>query len=483
MTRVLVVDDERSLLETLEIVLRRSGHEVLTSDDEALALELFREKRPDLVLQDVRMGGIGGLELLKRFKSIAPAVPVIVITAYSTWENAVSAMRLGAYDFVKKPFDNDQIRETVARALAQRAQYEASKDQRPAAQAEILGNSEPIREIHDILKRVAPTDSTVLVSGESGTGKELVARALHYLSLRAAGPFVSVNCGAFPETLLESELFGHVKGSFSGAHADKKGLLEVADKGTFFLDEIGETPPETQVKLLRVLEERRFYPVGGTTARKVDVRFIAASNRDLLQMVAEGSFREDLYYRLNVIPVTLPALRDRRKDIPLLAAHFLAKYSGKLNREIRSISPAAQAKLEAHDWPGNVRELENTLQRAVALARGDVVEDVQVTPRSIATRPTALLSSASVKQAFASEEVRRAALDEARPAGAVTESVALPSEGIDLDGKLAAIEKAYLLAALERTNGHLTNAAKLLGITFRAIRYKVKKHDIRVSDE
>jgi two-component system response regulator PilR (NtrC family) len=482
MTRVLVVDDERSLLEMLEITLRRSGHEVLTSDDEAQALELFRERKPDLVLQDVRMGGIGGLELLKRFKSISPSIPVIVITAYSTWENAVSAMRLGAYDFVKKPFDNDQIRETVARALAQRAQFEAQKDQRPAGQAEILGNTEVIREIHDVLKRVAPTDSTVLVSGESGTGKELVARALHYLSLRAAGPFVSVNCGAFPETLLESELFGHVKGSFSGAHADKKGLLEVADKGTFFLDEIGETPHETQVKLLRVIEERRFYPVGGTTARKVDVRFVAASNRDLLQGVAEGTFREDLYYRLNVIPVTLPPLRDRRKDIPLLAAHFLAKYAGKIGREIRGIAPSAQAKLEAHDWPGNVRELENTIQRAVALARADTIDDVQVTPRSIATRPTALLTSSAVRAAFNSEEVRRAAL-EGDPVATGVEVVQLPPDGMDLDGKLAAIEKAYLLAALDRTNGHLTNAAKLLGITFRAIRYKIKKHGIRVGDE
>jgi two-component system response regulator PilR (NtrC family) len=481
-TRVLVVDDERSLLETLEIVLRRSGHEVLTSDDEAQALELFRDRKPDLVLQDVRMGGIGGLELLKRFKSISPAVPVIVMTAYSTWENAVSAMRLGAYDFVKKPFDNDQIRETVARAVAQRAQYEANKD-RAAGQAEILGNSDEIRAIHDVLKRVAPTDSTVLVSGESGTGKELVARALHYLSLRAAGPFVSVNCGAFPETLLESELFGHVKGSFSGAHADKKGLMEVADKGTFFLDEIGETPHETQVKLLRVLEERRFYPVGGTTARKVDVRFVAASNRDLLQMVTEGSFREDLYYRLNVIPIALPPLRERRKDIPLLAAHFLAKYSQKLGKEIRGISPPAQAKLEAHDWPGNVRELENALQRAVALAKGDTIEDVQVTPRSIATRPTALLSSAAVRAAFGSEEVRRAALEGTEAAATATEQVAIPQDGMDLDAKLAAIEKAYLLAALERTSGHLTNAARLLGITFRAMRYKIKKHGIRTDDE
>jgi two-component system response regulator PilR (NtrC family) len=461
---VLVVDDERSLLDTLEIVLRRSGYDVITSDDEATALERFREKKPDLVLQDLRMGEIGGIELLRRFKAISPTVPVIVITAHSTWENAVAAMRLGAYDFVKKPFDNEAIREVVARALAQRAAYEATKDQRTShAPAEILGNSEAMRGVMDILERVAPTDSTVLISGESGTGKELVARALHYLSLRAVGPFVSVNCGAFPETLLESELFGHLKGAFSGAHQDKKGLLEVADRGTFVLDEIGETPLETQVKLLRVLEERRFFPVGGTAAKKVDVRFVCATNKDLQEEVAAGRFREDLYYRLNVIPVTLPPLRARAKDIPLLAAHFLAKYSSRLAKEIRRISPVAQAKLEAHDWPGNVRELENVIQRAVALARGDTIEDVHIATRA-SSRPT---------PAHPLSAARRI----------VQEGVAIPDDGMDLEARLADIERAYLVAALERTNGHLTNAARLLGITFRAIRYKIKKHGLKEPPE
>ncbi|MBI3725732.1 sigma-54-dependent Fis family transcriptional regulator, partial [bacterium] len=428
-------------------------YEVVACEDEATALERFRDRRPDIVLQDIRMGEIGGIELLRRFKSISPAVPVIVITAHSTWDNAVAAMRLGAYDFVKKPFDNDAIREVVARALAQRASFDASKDQRTPlhAPSEILGNSTAMRETMDVLERIAPTDSTVLITGESGTGKELVARALHYCSLRASGPFVSVNCGAFPVTLLESELFGHVKGAFSGAHQDKKGLLELADRGTFFLDEIGETPPETQVKLLRVIEERRFYPVGGTTARKVDVRFVGATNKNLLDEVAQGRFREDLFYRLNVIPVALPPLRERRKDIPLLAAHFLAKYSRKLGKEIRGIVPLAQAKLEAHDWPGNVRELENTIQRAVALARWETIDDVFIPPRGPA--PDA-------------------------PEGAVS----ISPDGMDLEARLAAIEKAYIVAALEQTQGHLTNAARLLGITFRAIRYKVRKHGLKAEE-
>jgi DNA-binding NtrC family response regulator len=478
--RVLVVDDERSLLDTLDIVLRRSGYEVITCDDEAAALGIFREQKPDIVLQDVRMNDIGGLELLRRFKSISPAVPVIVITAYSTWENVVSAMRLGAYDFVKKPFDNDAIREIVARALAQRASFEASKDQRSPgfAPSEILGNSEAMREIMDVLKRVAPTDSTVLIAGESGTGKELVARALHYLSLRASGPFVSVNCGSFPETLLESELFGHVKGAFSGAHQDKKGLLEVADHGTFFLDEIGETPPETQVKLLRVLEERRFYPVGGTVARRVDVRFVGATNKDLLREVGAGRFREDLYYRLNVIPITLPPLRERKRDIPLLAAHFLAKYAAKLGREFSGIAPGVQAKLERHDWPGNVRELENTIQRAVALARANTIDDIQITTRSLVRSAADTLPLTPAAQAAVIPRGPQQDKDSLGP----VETVVLPPEGMDLDGKLAALEKAYLLAALERTNGHLTNAARVLGITFRAMRYKIKKHGLKVND-
>jgi len=443
---ILIVDDEQSLLDLLEIVLRRSGYETRTCPIEEEALALFVDERPDLVLLDLRMGVMGGMELLRRFKEVDPGVPVIVITAYSTWDNAVEAMRLGAFDFIKKPFDdNELIREVIARALAQRATL--SQAERRDAASEILGNAPAIRDALDVLKRVAPTDTTVLITGESGTGKELLARALHYCSLRAHGPFLSVNCAAFPESLLESELFGHVKGSFSGAYTDKKGLVEVCDQGTLFLDEIGDLPPGTQVKLLRILEERRVLPVGGTAPRKVDVRFICATNKELEDEVAAGRFRNDLFYRVNVLPLSLPPLRERKKDIPLLAAHFLAKYARKLGKEVGGFDEEAQDRLMRHDWPGNVRELENTIQRSVTLARGSIVDGASLNlPVGRARRPAA--------------------------------EVEVPPEGIDLEEALAEVERAYLAAALRQTRGHLTNSAKLLGISFRSIRYKIKKYGL-----
>mgnify|MGYP001206221097 CR=1 FL=1 len=442
--RILIVDDEASLLELLTIVLERSGYAVGTASDEASALATFEAERPDLVLLDLRLGGPGGLEVLRQMKELDPSVPVVVITAYSTWDNAVEAMRLGAYDFVKKPFeDNQQVREVVSRALAQRAQMTAAD--RRHAKSEILGNSPPIRHVLDVVERVAPTDTTVLVLGESGTGKELLARAVHYCSHRATGPFLSVNCGAFPENLLESELFGHVKGAFSGAVQDKKGLLEVCDQGTFFLDEIGELGIDTQVKLLRVLEDRALLPVGGTTPRRVDVRFICATNKDLEKQVQKGRFRADLYYRINVVPIRLPALRERMKDVPLLAAHFLAKYSRLQGKVFREIGLDVQQALLGYDWPGNVRELENTIQRAVTLARGDTlqVEHLLLGPRQ-ASGP----------------------------------QVELPPEGVDLERLLSDLERGYLNAALEQTKGNVTQAARLLGISFRAMRYKLKKYEL-----
>ena len=450
--KILVIDDEQSLLEVLEIVLGRSGYEVRTAATEEAGYAAFREFKPDLVLLDLRIGGVGGLELLNQLKETDPLVPVIVITAYSTWDNAVEAMRRGAYDFIKKPFeDNDLVREVVARALAQRAML--SKGELRDAASEILGNSEPMRYVLDVVKRVAPTDSTVLVTGESGTGKELLGRAMHYCSHRAGGPFLSVNCAAFPETLLESELFGHVRGAFSGAHADKKGLIEVCNEGTFFMDEIGDLSPGTQVKLLRVLEDRRLLPVGGTKPRKVDVRFVCATNRDLEEAVRDGSFRADLYYRINVLPIHLPPLRERRQDIPLLAAHFMNKYARKLKRELNGITPEVQQRLMSYDWPGNVRELENTVQRAVTLARRDVLD----------TDPI-LAGRRGPVESVPDESV-----------------ISIPDEGLDLEKRLEEIERRYLLAAIDKTEGHLTNAAKLLGISFRAIRYKVKKYGLRES--
>ncbi|MEZ6189148.1 MAG: sigma-54 dependent transcriptional regulator [Planctomycetota bacterium] len=311
--RVLVVDDEQSLLEVLEIVLQRSGYDVITRDRPEEGLEAFRASPPDIVLLDLHMPSINGLELLAQFKRIDPSVPVIVITAHSSWDNALEAMRLGAFDFIKKPFaNNDQIREVVSRALAQRAAPSDTPSGVPSA-SEILGNSPSIREALGLVERAAPTDSTVLITGESGTGKELLSRALHYRSPRASGPFLSVNCAAFPETLLESELFGHKRGAFSGASHDKQGLIEVCHNGTFFLDEVGELSLNTQVKLLRVLEQRTLIRVGDTAERTIDVRFICATNRNLEDMVESGTFRADLYYRINVLPIHLPRCASARR--------------------------------------------------------------------------------------------------------------------------------------------------------------------------
>jgi len=440
------VDDERSLLEVLEIVLERSGYEVVARDRPEDGLEAFRQARPDIVLLDLLMPGISGLELLEQFKAIDPSVPVIVITAHSSWDNALEAMRLGAFDFIKKPFaNNDQIREVVSRALAQRAAPSDTPSGVPTA-SEILGNSPAIREALGLVDRAAPTDTTVLITGESGTGKELLSRAVHYRSPRANGPFLSVNCAAFPETLLESELFGHKRGSFSGADSDKMGLIEVCHRGTFFLDEVGELSLGTQVKLLRVLEQRTLLRVGDTAERKIDVRFICATNRNLEDMVANGSFRADLYYRINVLPIHLPPLRERKKDIPLLAAHFLARCCKRQSKRGLKLGHAVQEQLMAYDWPGNVRELHNVIQRAVTLAQGETLRGEHL-----------LLST------------RRRIPAEAE---------LIPPSGVDLEQALAETERRYLQAALDRTGGHVTNAAKLLGISFRAMRYKIQKHDL-----
>ncbi|HVY62781.1 MAG TPA: sigma-54 dependent transcriptional regulator, partial [Planctomycetota bacterium] len=379
MAHILVVDDELSMREFLAIILKKVGHRVSTAGDGAAGLALFEKDPADLVIHDLKMPGMSGIELLQRLKARAPEVPVVVITAFATWDNTVEAMRLGAYDYVKKPFNNDEIREVVERALTHR-QIRGRASERPELpeMRELVGNSPKMREALDVAQRVAATEATVLLEGESGTGKELFARMVHFYSARAAEPFITVNCGAFPESLLESELFGHMKGSFTGAHADKKGLLQLADGGTFFLDEVGELPLAMQVRFLRVLEERQFYPVGGSKPLRVDVRFVCATNRDLAEEVRRGNFRSDLFFRINVVPIRLPPLRERTGDVPLLAGYFVRKYAKALGREITGIAPAAQEKLARYPWPGNVRELENAIQRAIALARGNVIEDIQV---------------------------------------------------------------------------------------------------------
>ncbi len=449
-SRILLVDDDESLRSFLTILLQKEGYEVRVAATYAEAVEAFRSHGADLVLQDVRLPDRGGIDLLRSLRQIDPQAVVLVMTAYTTWADAVEAMRLGAFDYLRKPFDNDDIKATLARALRLRA-LRGQKGGLPSAlEGQMVGHSPAIRRIHEMVRRVAATDATVLIQGESGTGKELIARALHTGSPRAQGPFVSVNCGAFTETLLESELFGHKRGSFTGAVVDKQGLVEVADGGTFFMDEISEMPTALQAKLLRLLEEKEFIAVGATSAKKIDVRFVAATNRVLMEEVRARRFREDLFYRLNVVPIEIPSLRDRVEDIPLLAGHFLSVYAKKMHSELTSFGEDALRALVRHPWPGNVRELENCVQRAVALARGKVIGEADLDERIVRGTPSPVASPGM-------------------------DGAAIPPEGIDLDRVVADVERGYIRKALAQTGGNITKSAALLGLTFRTLRYKIKK--------
>ncbi len=460
---VLIADDEESMREFLEIVIGNEGFAVKTVPGGVEALEAIRCTPPRVFIQDLRMGGLDGMELLERVKAIDPDLPVIVITAYSTWNTAVEAMRLGAFDYLKKPFDTDHIRSIVQRAI--QVSERASDDD--VVRKLVVGNTPPMRRVYDLVKKVAPTDSTVLIYGESGCGKELVARSFHAASHRARGMFVPVNCSAFTDSLLESELFGHVKGAFTGAVDSRRGLFATADGGTLFLDEVADMSLATQVKILRALEERRVNPVGGDREVAVDVRIIAATNKDLENEVRRGSFREDLFYRLNVIPVHLPALRERQDDIPLLAGHFLARYARAMGKDVRGIAPDAQRALMEYSWPGNVRQLENVIQRHVALCDGEVIESIDLSGREG-------VISESLLDAPEPREVGETGVE-----GAHTGLI--PEQGIILDDVMDDIERCYLLQALERTDGNLTQAAKILGMSYRSIRYKVKKLGVRGS--
>jgi len=458
--RILVADDERSLRELLAIVLRREGYDVQLAESGDTALAALKRGPVDLLISDIKMPDMSGVEVLRAAKASDASLPAIMMTAYASTETAVEAMRLGACDYLIKPFDLDELKLKVREKLDARQLRQENVLLKRALNkshifAGIIGRSASMLAVFDLVESVAKTTSTVLVTGESGTGKELIARALHFHSLRRDRPFVALNCGALPETLLESELFGHMRGAFTGAETTKKGLVEIAEGGTIFLDEIGEMTPMMQVKLLRVLQERRFRRVGGLDEIEANIRVVAATNQDLPKLVADGRFREDLYYRINVIPVQLPALRERREDIPLIAEHFLAKYRVQMGKPVAAISGAVMVLLERYDWPGNIRELENVIERAVALER----------------TPTILVESlpAQIRATMASGPV---AIGE-------DDAPALPSGGFDLERHVQSVERRYLAQALERAGGVQVRAAELLGMSFRSFRYYAKKYNLK----
>src|SRR5213596_1604612 len=461
MPNILVVDDELSMRQFLTHLFQREGHTVRVAENGRHAMALLREQPADVVISDVKMPDMGGIELLRAARELNSSIEIIMMTAFANEETAHEAFLLGAFDFVHKPFDNELLKEKVARALQkicivkekqalQDENYALIKGQRARGKlGNIIGQSDRMQAVYQMIETVAQVQSTILITGESGTGKELVARAIHDLGPRAQKPFISVNCGAFTETLLESELFGYVKGSFTGATANRKGLFDAADQGTIFLDEIGEMSPAMQVKLLRVLQERKVRPVGAHEETEIDTRVIAATNRDLTAMVREGSFREDLFYRISVIPMELPPLRERGSDITELAEHFIGKYCAETGRSI-SISPQALRLLEAYSWPGNVRELEHTIERAVALEKTDTIQPERL-PEQVTNYNPARVAS----------------------------ELELPSDGINLTAHLDQLEKTYVLEALRRTDGNQTNAADLLKMSVRSLRHLLDKHGIR----
>jgi len=461
MSNLLIVDDEQGIRQLLSLIFKRGGHEVRAAENGRKALEMLREEEADLIISDVRMPDIDGIELLRASRELSPDVGVVLMTAFATVETAREAFKLGADDFIQKPFDVDELKVIVAKVLekqALRKENEQLKSENEAlikVQRErgnldnLIGRSPRMQAVYQMIETVAEVQSTILITGESGTGKELVARAIHNLSPRADKPFVSINCGAFTETLLESELFGYVRGAFTGANANRKGLFEAADKGSIFLDEIGEMSPAMQVKLLRVLQERKVRPVGAHEEMDVSARVIAATNRDLAAMAEAGTFREDLFYRISVIPIELPPLREKREDIPDLVGHFVEKYCQQTGRRV-TVSPKALELIERYAWPGNVRELEHTIERAVALERTDAIQPERLPEK----------------------------INNFNPAG-VASDFDLPAAGLNLTAHLEQLEKTYLLEALQRTGGNQTRAAEILQLSVRSLRHLLDKHGVR----
>jgi len=452
MTKILVVDDEKSILELLGVVFRKEGFEVRSDPGTPKAFDLVEEGDYDVLICDIKMPEIDGMDLLRRSKELRPMVPVVMITAYGSVKQAVEALRLGALDYVVKPFDVEELKIAVAHGLEERRLREENVLLKRAVRESgsfdnIIGKSRAMREIFSLIEKVADTESTVLISGESGTGKEVAARAIHSHSPRHDAPFVSVNCGALPENLLESELFGHVRGAFTGAVAETRGMFESARRGTIFLDEIGEMPPWTQVKLFRVLQDRKVRRVGGTEEVPVDVRIVAATNQDLKLRIEEGKFREELFYRLNVISFEMPPLRKRVEDIAPLAAHFLRKHCEKTGRPQKRITPEAMNALEVYSWPGNVRELENTIERIVAVEAREAI--------TVASLPEEILGQG-----------RR-------------DIQASVGRGFNLEDHLDSVAKRFIQEAGERAGGNMSRMAELLGISYRSLRYLLEKYKIK----
>jgi len=462
MNRILVVDNEKSMREMLTIALGKEGYEVETARNGEVAVEMVESSDYDVVITDINMPRSNGIDVLDAVNRVRPGTPVIMMTGYASPETAVETMKKGAYDYITKPFNMDDFKLVIRNASERKQLTEENTYLKSALKDKyqfgyIIGKNAGMKKVFDYIEKVSNSNATVLIGGESGTGKELVAKALHYNSSRKNYPFISINCGAMPENLLESELFGHEKGAFTSADSTKIGLMEAANKGTFFLDEVYDAPLSIQVKLLRVLQEREMTRVGGTQPIKVDLRILAATNRDLAEGVKQKVFREDLYYRLKVITIDLPPLRKRKEDIPLLAQHFINKYNEQHDREhkIQGIQPDALKCMENYEWPGNIRELENTIERAVVLETENLI-GISSLPEDIFKAPSP------------------------------TDNLIPSIEGdhpVDLETTLDNIEKSMLLGALSKTDGMINKAAKLLNLSFRSMRYRVKKHNINAKSE
>ena len=457
MEKILIIDDEKSILDLLSVVFKKEGYRVRATLSAKKALELLNKEEFGLILTDIKLPEMSGFEILKRVRESKPDIAVVMITAYGNVKQAVEALKAGAFDYVVKPFDVDELKIIVAKALEKKRLQEENillrKELKKKSSFEtVIGKSKKIKHIYSMIEKIAGTDSTILVTGESGTGKELAARAIHSLSPREENRFVSINCGALPENLLESELFGHVEGAFTGAVADKLGLFEVAQRGTLFLDEVGEMAPWTQVKLLRTLQDKKIRRVGGTEEAAIDVRIIAATNQDLKKKISEGKFREDLFYRLNVISFEMPPLRERKEDVPLFVNHFLKKYSMEIGKSMKRITPDVMKLFESYPWPGNIRELENVIERTVA------VED----------RETITLDSLP---------------DELLTARKREETDLLFQKNFCLTSFLDEAAQSYIKQARLLSGGNLKKTASLLGISYRNLRYLIDKYKLKTDQE